>query len=224
MGRVNVGGIMPAGTAIGTDVLPGKTFMNSSGILLPGQMTTKAAATYTPGTTDQIISAAQYLSGDQTIKGDANLIAANIKSGVSIFGKVGTLASGKMFYTGNFTVYGTFNGSTNGTLNTVTVNGVGFVPSVIVLSTITTPINYPGAMLIGDFYVSGNGIRSSVSVPGCTSADMAINCVSGYTLISRFNSGFYFNPSGNVNVTLTTTPWTYPTGTWSFPVYYIAIQ
>ena len=50
----------------------------------------KAAATYTPGTADQTIEADQYLSGAQTIKGDANLVAANIKSGVSVFGVDGS--------------------------------------------------------------------------------------------------------------------------------------
>ena len=54
----------------------------------------KSAATYTPGTSDQSIAASQYLSGAQTIKGDANLVAGNIKSGVSIFGVTGTYAGG----------------------------------------------------------------------------------------------------------------------------------
>lgn len=52
--------------------------------------TAKAAATITPGTQDQTIAAGTYLSGAQTIKGDANLIAANIKKGVTIFGITGT--------------------------------------------------------------------------------------------------------------------------------------
>lgn len=55
-------------------------------------VTQKAAATYTPGTADQTIASGQYLSGDQTIRGDANLLAANIKSGVSIFGVTGSYA------------------------------------------------------------------------------------------------------------------------------------
>lgn len=53
-------------------------------------VTKKAAATYTPGTADQTIAKDQYLSGVQTIKGDANLIAENIKKDVTIFGKTGT--------------------------------------------------------------------------------------------------------------------------------------
>ena len=55
-------------------------------------VTKKSAATYTPGTSNQTIAANQYLNGAQTIKGDANLVAGNIKSGVSIFGVAGTYA------------------------------------------------------------------------------------------------------------------------------------
>ena len=65
-------------------------------------VTKKAAATYTPKTSDQSIASGQYLSGTQTIKGDANLVAGNIKSGVSIFGVTGTYAgSGSSGGSGN---------------------------------------------------------------------------------------------------------------------------
>jgi hypothetical protein len=50
----------------------------------------KQAAAYTPGTADQIIGANQYLAGPQTIKGDPDLKAENIKSGVNIFGVDGS--------------------------------------------------------------------------------------------------------------------------------------
>ena len=53
------------------------------------QLRTKSAATITPGTADQTISSGTYLTGVQTIKGDSNLTADNIKSGTSIFGVTG---------------------------------------------------------------------------------------------------------------------------------------
>lgn len=56
-------------------------------------VTKKSAATYTPGTSNQTIGANQYLSGAQTIKGDSNLVAGNIRSGVSIFGVTGTMVA-----------------------------------------------------------------------------------------------------------------------------------
>ena len=57
---------------------------------LTATVTTKAAATYTPGTTNQTIAAGTYLTGVQTIQGDADLIAENIASGANIFGIDGT--------------------------------------------------------------------------------------------------------------------------------------
>lgn len=57
-------------------------------------VTRKAAATYTPATADQTIAAGQYLDGVQTVKGDANLVAGNIKEGVTIFGVQGTHSGG----------------------------------------------------------------------------------------------------------------------------------
>ena len=54
------------------------------------QLTVQAAQTITPSTTDKTISSGRYLTGTQTIKGDSNLVAGNIKSGVSIFGVNGS--------------------------------------------------------------------------------------------------------------------------------------
>lgn len=55
------------------------------------QLSTQAAQTITPGTSDKTIASEKYLTGTQTIKGDANLIPANIAEGVSIFGVEGTM-------------------------------------------------------------------------------------------------------------------------------------
>ncbi len=54
------------------------------------QLTTQGAQTITPGTADKTIASGRYLTGTQTIKGDPNLVAGNIKSGASIFGVAGS--------------------------------------------------------------------------------------------------------------------------------------
>ncbi len=77
------------GDAIAANVLAGKKFSNDNDTGITGTMPSKAAETYTPGTANQTIAAGQYLGGIQTIKGDANLVAANIKGGTSIFGVQG---------------------------------------------------------------------------------------------------------------------------------------
>ena len=80
-------------------------------------VTKKAAATYTPSTSNQTIAASQYLNGAQTIKGDANLVAGNIKSGVSIFGVTGTYA-------------GSSSGSSSGSNNVEAYHVTSTSPSV----------------------------------------------------------------------------------------------
>lgn len=70
----------------------------NSSVSLTASVTTKAAATITPGTSDQEIAAGTYLTGKQTIKGDANLIAANIVSGKSIFSIAGSAAVPSISY------------------------------------------------------------------------------------------------------------------------------
>lgn len=60
---------------------------------------TKASATYTPTTSNQTITSGQWLDGNQTILGDANLVAGNIKKDVSIFSVVGTYEGGTPSYT-----------------------------------------------------------------------------------------------------------------------------
>ncbi len=79
--------------AVAGNMLSGKTaYVNGSKIT--GTIASKGAQTYTPGTSNQTIAAGQYLSGAQTIAGDADLVAGNIKSGVNIFGVLGTLGTG----------------------------------------------------------------------------------------------------------------------------------
>lgn len=65
----------------------------NASVSLTASVTTKAAATITPGTSNQTISSGTYLTGTQTIAGDADLVAGNIKSGVTIFNVAGSLSA-----------------------------------------------------------------------------------------------------------------------------------
>ena len=69
-------------------------------VALTASVTTKAAATITPGTTNQTIASGTYLTGTQTIAGDADLVASNIVSGVQIFGVTGNVVL-QNYYTGS---------------------------------------------------------------------------------------------------------------------------
>ena len=111
-------------TAAAGEILTGKTaYVNGNKVT--GTIASKGAQTYTPGTTNQTIANGQYLIGDQTIKGDANLVAANIKQGVSIFGVTGTAAGGR-------TASGTHNYSSSDTTIPESFT-CGFRPTKIML-------------------------------------------------------------------------------------------
>ena len=77
-------------TVAANKMLSSTTAHDKTGVLTTGSIAFKAAQTYTPTTTTQTIASGQYLSGAQTIVGDANLLASNIITGVSIFGVNGT--------------------------------------------------------------------------------------------------------------------------------------
>ena len=69
-------------------------------VALTASVTTKSAATITPGTTNQTIASGTYLTGTQTIAGDEDLVASNIVSGVQIFGVTGNVVL-QNYYTGS---------------------------------------------------------------------------------------------------------------------------
>ena len=122
---------LTADTVEAGKVLKGYTAHDKSGATITGTIESKATTTYTPGTSDQTIAAGQYLSGPQTIAGDANLTAGNIKDGTTIFGVTGTftsdataaaaeILSGKTAYKAGVKITGSMknNGGVAGTITT----------------------------------------------------------------------------------------------------------
>lgn len=94
------------GTAQPGDVLSGKTFTNDAGEQT-GTMPNNGAVTITPGTSNITIPAG-YHNGSGYVAGDPDLIPANIKSGVSIFGVVGSLVLNPVNGTQQWTTPGSY--------------------------------------------------------------------------------------------------------------------
>lgn len=118
------------------------------------QLTTQAAQTITPGTANKTIASGRYLTGVQTIKGDANLKAENIKSGVSIFGVAGT-------FTGSNNAYVIEKTYSVDTTNTISFTGLPFTPSRCLI-VCTSPPFTSGAS--GRYYIAASNCRASDGV------------------------------------------------------------
>lgn len=124
-GAGNVAAVtVPAG-----NVLTGTTIAGTA-----GTMPNQGSPTWTPNTGNQALAAGYYSGG--TVNGDANLVAANILTGKSIFGVAGNVTA-RMYATGsttsgasttNFTKYS----NTLVPLYTITVSGLSFQPTLIV--------------------------------------------------------------------------------------------
>ena len=156
-------------TATASDILSGKTAY-VKGNKITGTITNQAAQTITPGTSDKTIASGKYLSGTQTIKGDANLVASNIKSGVSIFGVAGsyTGSGGSGSSTNNCEAYHIT--SASATINfqgsgMVKVFGYGAKKS----SYTTTMYSFVGdGYYTGSYYGTPSKTTASFSVSGGT--------------------------------------------------------
>lgn len=92
-------GIKPEGTAVPTDVLSGKTFINKDGkqngsmLYRTGNVTGKSISR--SGTTLRIKPQTGYVDDSSNVQwSDPNWIAGNIRQGVSIFGLAGTFGGG----------------------------------------------------------------------------------------------------------------------------------
>lgn len=86
-----VGTYKGLGNAGQADVRAGKTFSTAALSNASGTMPEQGGSTITPRSYAQTaVAANRYVTGNVTVAGDANLVAGNIKKGVSIFGVQGT--------------------------------------------------------------------------------------------------------------------------------------
>lgn len=155
------GKVTPAGNAVASDVLSGKTFINSTGQVVTGTMANRGGAqTVTPGTSNKTLNSGYY-SGNITVKGDNNLKASNIVSGKSIFGVNGTAAS---LPSGSNIIYN------SGTINTDVIGGFDFfmedfdsIASSVTYNSdsieLASVIHSGGQTTVADYIISHRSIR-----------------------------------------------------------------
>lgn len=171
-GKVTVNSLssLTSGTATAADILNGKTaYVNGNKVT--GTISSKSAQTYTPGTSNQTISSGQYLSGAQTIKGDTNLKAANIKSGVSIFGISGS-------YSGTNTTDATATAADLLSGKTAYVNGSKISGSMTNNGSVSpTALNAGGSYTIPKGYHSGSGKVTAATLASQTSGTATANTI-----------------------------------------------
>ena len=154
-------------SSVTINAMPTGALNTPTGTKTTKQLTVQAAQTITPSTADQTISSGKYLTGTQTIKGDANLVAGNIKSGVSIFGVTGSYSgSGGSSGSSDTNCEAYYITSTSATLSfktsgTIKVWGYGYKTS----SYTTTMYSF-----VGDGYYTGK----SYGTPSKTTASFSI--------------------------------------------------
>lgn len=157
-----------------------------SSVSLTASITTKGATSYTPTTSNQIIASGTYLTGIQTILGDSNLLAANIRKNVSIFG-----------------VTGTYEPPTGDTIN----NQDKTVTPTESEQSITFDSGYTGLGIITVNAISSNYIGSNIarkSSTDLTVSDETITVPAGYYATNANKSvatTTHPNPTANINST-----------------------
>ena len=130
------------------------------------QLAFQPAKTITPTTTSQTaVSSGYYTSGDITIEGDSNLVAGNIKSGVSIFGVNGTY-EGSGGSSGDTSME---DGLITRTTSNYTNNRVTAIGSnaFYAYSNLTT-VSFPNATTIGSYAFQNCSNLTTISFPNAT--------------------------------------------------------
>ena len=142
------------------------------------QLAFQSAKTITPTTTSQVaVSSGYYTGGAVTVAGDSNLVADNIKSGVSIFGVsgsyVGTGSSGGDTSTEDAIITRTLTEYTNDRVSLIGENTFYKCSSLI-------SVNFPAVTTICSGAFQQCSSLTSISFP-------AVNNISNYAFSNCYN-------------------------------------
>lgn len=159
-------------------------------------VTKKSAATYTPGTSDQSIASGQYLNGTQTIKGDSNLTAGNIRNGVKIFNVTGS-------YAGSSSSGGTDTSDADATAanilsgKTAYVNGSKLTGTMTNNGAVSKTMTANGSYTIPAGYHNGSG---KVTVNVSSSSGSGNNNVEAYAITNTNPSVSFKRTNGTIKI------------------------
>lgn len=155
-------------TATAADILSGKTAYISTG-KVTGTIAFQNAQTITPGTSNiTAISKGYYANGSVIVSGSANLTAANIKSGVNIFGVVGnyTPTATSDYTREDAIVDGTFSGAYVNTR-------VDYIGSYKFYNVPITSAIFTNVTTMGTGAFSACYSLRAISFPACTTIPMS---------------------------------------------------
>lgn len=148
------------GDATAADVAAGKTFTSAAGLKVAGtkeeSTLTLQTKTATPQTSEQVITPDSGYDGlsSVVVEGDSNLVAENIKEGISIFGVTGSLVA-----------------SSGGGYASGDVVKAAATSATLLSGWTTTSIVYGDKVTASDGTVALSGLTTTLSISDASSFD-----------------------------------------------------